>query len=69
MNLCPIVSLTEAVGEIPAGDIFYIPEFKDGLTYLRAVGSKSFQRVEHDTLTRAIAESEHLKESFDADLL
>lgn len=30
MILTPLVKLSIDVGAIPAGEIFYIPEFKDG---------------------------------------
>ena len=35
MIITPLVKLTTDVGAIPAGEIFYIPEFKDGQVYCR----------------------------------
>jgi hypothetical protein len=57
--LNPVCILDEPVGDIPAGEVLYIPEFKDGQTYLRNSLNK-LTVIEHDTLKEAVAQSPKL---------
>jgi hypothetical protein len=59
--------LESQVGELLAGEVFYIPEFKDGSVYIR-VENKMYL-VEHDTLKDAVSKSDQLASYFTADLL
>jgi len=35
ISLSPVCTLKSSVGGIPVGDLYYIPEFRDGQVYVR----------------------------------